>query len=346
MKSAPDEPKVRHSKNGNLWEDILKEDEPSQIKKIIIGISTWVAVATFGILTLAGLLWVAHTLTDASNDTRTLRTWLVYGILAITVVNLAVVFAKKRKKTLFFRYAEKPLKIGVVINTTIFIAVLAGHTISSIQSFSSSTAICQPLKNQINTIQQATVPIATNTSTGTAFAVDDGHTLLTAYHVIKEADKVYANYADGEVGIKVIDTAPELDLALLKISEPQSAHLTLSHTYNVADEIYSNGFPGNTFRAGQASLSRGIVSRYLSNEDLRMNYENIPGGLTMIQTDTAINPGNSGGALVSECGVIGIVVSISSSNSNLQQYGIRSEEGIGFAVTSETAAKRFNLSIR
>lgn len=341
------------TKKNTIWDGILYNDEPSLAKRIGVATLAWIGVFLFGLGSLIGLLTIAGLLTDMSEGRQAIRLWLVYSIFAVLFVGASVRYAKRRRTSLFFGYAISPLQLGVVINVIIFLVALVSAIVSLVYSSENTnnasdngnTVSCRPLKDQISKIQQATVPIATEIATGTAFAVQDGYTLLTAYHVVEGAKKVYANYADGEVSVKVVAAAPELDLALLRISEPQTDYLELSSTYQVGDAVYSNGFPGNTFDAGQASLAGGIVSRYLSNDDLRMNYEDTPKGLAMIQTDAAINPGNSGGALVAECGVIGIVVSVSSSDSSLRRYGIRSEEGIGFAVSAETAAKRFNLHI-
>ena len=334
------------TKESNMWDDILKKKDTPVWKKLLVGMVSWGVVMMFGLVSLVGLLWVAGILTDTSSTTQYLRLWIVYGGLAVFIVGLAVWFAKKKKRVLFFRYARLPLKIGVGINALVLVVALVVSAVYSFDNIDGSGQGCSSLRGQVWKIQAATVPIATDIGTGTGFAVGDGHTILTAYHVIEGAVRVYANYADGEVAMEVIDTAPELDLALLRIDRPQPSFLSLSKKYDIGDEVYVNGFPSNAYDAGQASLSAGIISRYLPNSDLLMNVEGTPDSLSIIQTDAAINPGNSGGALVGECGVVGVVIAVSSADGYLQQYGIRSEEGISYAVSSETAARRFGLAIR
>ncbi len=101
-------------------------------------------------------------------------------------------------------------------------AIATGMWSSTVQSDDDSgdVAVCTSLEDQYNRAIPAVVPIGTNLGTGTAFAVNDATTLLTAYHVIEGATEVYANWTSGRVGIAVVDTAPEFDLALLKIEKP------------------------------------------------------------------------------------------------------------------------------
>lgn len=332
------------AKKSVIWDDILTEKKPTLFKRISISIASWIAVFLFGIILLVALLWLAGLFIMPSSDyVQGLRIFIAYGMVAIAILVLSIRYARKRTDTLFFKYTQAPLKIGIAINILILTTALLLAVVDNVSHINHGG--CRPLKDQLYAIQGATVPIATDIGTGTAFAVSDNNTLLTAYHVVKGAKKVYASYVSGDVSIEVIDMDPSLDLALLRISKPTMSHLKLTDQYDVGEPVYLNGYPGNAFNAGQASLSSGIISRLLNNSDLRLNDKKTPVGLELVQTDTATNPGNSGGALVSECGVVGVMVSVSSSDDILNQYGIRSEQGISYAVASKTAADRFNISI-
>jgi serine protease Do len=159
--------------------------------------------------------------------------------------------------------------------------------------------------------------------------------------VIEGASSIIANYSAGEVKMTVISTAPQYDLALLKIEKPASSFFNLDESYSPTDEVYVYGYPGNSLTAGPPSLSMGIVSRVIDLASLRMTSQDAADGLEIIQTDAAINPGNSGGPLIGSCGVIG-VVSFVSDTSKLHQYlGSVSEQNIGFAISSKTARQAF-----
>ncbi|MFZ1360969.1 MAG: serine protease [Candidatus Saccharimonadales bacterium] len=227
---------------------------------------------------------------------------------------------------------------GFALSATIVIASLATSNQSTVSS-------CSSLGNQYETARSAVVPIATDKGIGTAFAVQNQHTLLTAYHVIEEANEIYANWASGRVNISVKDAAPEYDLALLTIEKPVDNFMVLSSHYETTDMLYALGWPGNAFNAGQASVSGGIVSRTLSNSDLKLNSPETPPGLEIVQTDAAVNPGNSGGPVINYCGVIGVAQSISDSSATHEYIGVVSEQGISYAISSKTAAQRFNLPI-
>ena len=201
--------------------------------------------------------------------------------------------------------------------------------------------VCTTPRQQFNAHGTAIVPIATNLGTGTGFAVNNNTTVLTAYHVVEGADSITANYSAGKVKIEIIDTAPQYDLALLKLDEPTDSFFTLSESYTTADEVYAYGYPGNSLSAGPPSLTTGIISRVIDLASLRMTSQDAANGLEIIQTDAAINPGNSGGPLIGSCGVVGIV-SFISDTSNLHQYvGSVSEQNIGFAISAKTAKTAF-----
>jgi len=211
----------------------------------------------------------------------------------------------------------------------------------NIMSSPGTANVCSSPRQQFNYNSAAVVPIETNLGYGTGFAVLNQTTILTAYHVIEGSSSIKANYASGSIGMTVIDTAPQYDLALLTVDEPTGAYFTLSHNYMAGDEVLAYGYPGNALSAGAPSLSGGIVSRELTTEDLRMTSSDIPSGLVIIQTDAAINPGNSGGPLIGSCGVIGIVSFTSDTGRMSEYFGSVSEQNIGFAISAKTAKSAF-----
>jgi S1-C subfamily serine protease len=166
---------------------------------------------------------------------------------------------------------------------------------------------------------------------GSGVLVDDLGTILTCWHVVKDATTIRVDFADGtESEAAVISTQPENDLAVLQPQvipdNPVPAVLASASTLRVGDQVVAIGSPfGIT-----GSLSSGVVSglgRVFKSDETGQILTNL------IQFDAAVNPGNSGGPLVDRYGeVVGIVTALA--NPTDQRFFI----GIGFAVPIETAA--------
>jgi S1-C subfamily serine protease len=157
---------------------------------------------------------------------------------------------------------------------------------------------------------------------GSGFVWDrDGH-VVTNFHVISEGQRFKVTLADqSEWDAEVIGTAPDKDLAVLKIDAPPDklAPLRLGESADllVGQRVLAIG---NPFGLDQ-TLTIGVVSAL--GRELRS-----PTGRTIrdvIQTDAAINPGNSGGPLLDSSGrLIGVNTAIFSPSG--------ASAGIGFAV--------------
>ena len=324
----------------------LNSKKTSPGASVLLAILGLVAVVLFGVTSLLASLLLAAVFDPGSDSGGSgERYGVVVGFFGLVILLFLMLFMTKKTRSSAFRSTFIiGLWIGVAIYSLIFIygaVSFVNHNIH-IQAGGSG---CTDMGQQLIRLQQATVPIATDKGYGTAFAIDDKGTLLTAYHVIEGADRVFASYASGEVPIEVVQVSPETDLALLRIGSLTNGHIALTSQYAIGDDLYVFGYPGNALTAGQASLSRGVLSRVIDGDDLALNSRSAPAGLEMIQTDAAMNPGNSGGPLVNKCGVVGIVSSQSDMNQLDDYIGIASERGIGFAVSSKTAAQEFNIQI-
>jgi len=146
----------------------------------------------------------------------------------------------------------------------------------------------------------------------------DGY-ILTANHVVEDADEVKVAISDRgrEFTAKVIGKDKLSDVAVLKIDAKDLPAITLadSDQLEVGDIVLAIG---NPFGVGQ-TVTMGIVSA------LGRNGLGFDGYEDFIQTDAAINPGNSGGALIDGAGrLVGINTAIIS--------GSGGNQGIGFAV--------------
>jgi len=166
------------------------------------------------------------------------------------------------------------------------------------------------------------------TGSGSGFVWDrDGH-IVTNFHVIQNADKATVTLSDGTTyEARTIGTAPEKDLAVLKIEAPREKLRPIpiggSRNLRVGQSVYAIG---NPFGLDQ-TLTTGVVSA-LGREI------NSVAGIPIkdvIQSDAAINPGNSGGPLLNSSGrLIGVNTAIYSPSG--------ASAGIGFSIPVDVVA--------
>lgn len=323
-----------------------KEDKKSKRWRRAVGIvGAWVTLPILGL----AMLWLSTILAIAAvnpdeNPIKAAGSVMLNGFTGLVMLSLIILSVWRiRRKVYFFQ-----LMIGLWIGVGLYVCVLVSGIAmyyTAVNGGETSAVACTSPLDKYKQFGNAIVPIGTDTGYGTGIIIDDKGTVLTAHHVIDGAQRVYANLSSGEVGMSVVEAAPEYDLALLRLERFDTNHFGLSSSYSVGDEVLSYGYPGNAFTAGSPSISRGIVSRVLDVADLRMTIQETPDGLELVQTDAAINPGNSGGPLIGRCGVIGIIVSTSDSAGVSEYVGATSEQGIGYAVSAKTAAERFKLPI-
>ena len=164
---------------------------------------------------------------------------------------------------------------------------------------------------------------------GTGFVWDTKGHIVTNFHVIGRGDRFSVTLSDqSDWDAEVVGTAPEKDLAVLRIDAPRELLVPLaigrSSDLIVGQRVLA---VGNPFGLDQ-TLTTGIVSA------LGREIES-PSGRTIrdvIQTDAAINPGNSGGPLLNSAGrLIGVNTMIVSPSG--------AYAGIGFAVPVDTVSR-------
>lgn len=153
----------------------------------------------------------------------------------------------------------------------------------------------------------------------------DGY-IVTNYHVIKGASEVEITLNNNETySADIIGTAPENDVALLKIDAENLEYISFgdSDHINLGEWVLAVGNPFNL----TSTVTAGIISA--KGRDLSESNNTIQ---SFIQTDAAVNPGNSGGALVNTKGeLIGINTAITSRTGSYIGYS--------FAIPSNNVKK-------
>lgn len=160
-------------------------------------------------------------------------------------------------------------------------------------------------------------------SIGSGVITGEDGTVLTAYHNVREVDRIGVRLRDGrslEARLALHD--PFVDLAVLRVVDPPPdlavATLGDPSRLRVGHRLLAIGSPQGL----EQTLTVGVVSalhRTIVTSDGRDIGH-------VIQTDAALNPGNSGGPIFDSSGAaVGIINSISSP--------VRSSSGLGFAVS-------------
>ena len=180
-------------------------------------------------------------------------------------------------------------------------------------------------------------------SLGSGFIVDPKGYIITNYHVIEKADKIYVKLStdpDGETEhgrpAHVIGVDKDTDIAVIKIDAPAplpTVKLGNSDGAQVGDWVLAIGSPFSL----SETVTAGIVSAKNRSID---DPGNGPANQfqRFIQTDAAINPGNSGGPLIDMAGqVIGMNTAIYTQSMGYQ--------GVGFAMPSNVIASVYNMLI-
>ncbi len=160
-------------------------------------------------------------------------------------------------------------------------------------------------------------------SLGSGFIISADGVVITNNHVIKDADEVIVNFADGrKLEAEIVGRDPKTDLAVLRVTPDaplKPLDFAASDDLRVGDWVMAIG---NPFGLG-GTVTVGIISA--RNRNLQSGpYDDF------LQTDAAINRGNSGGPLFDMDGnVVGINTAIISPSGG--------SIGIGFAIPSEIA---------
>ncbi|MCL2218363.1 MAG: trypsin-like peptidase domain-containing protein [Chitinispirillia bacterium] len=172
---------------------------------------------------------------------------------------------------------------------------------------------------------------------GSGFIISEDGMILTNYHVVRNASRLYVNFPDGNrVEGRIVGTDESSDLAV--VSAPVTAGSYRPVEFGNSDKCLIGEWSialGNPFlnfiNDAHPTVTVGVISA------LNRNFAPTEGVYYqgMIQTDASINQGNSGGPLVNADGeVIGInsfIYTGSAANTG--------SVGIGFAIPINRARR-------
>ena len=163
-------------------------------------------------------------------------------------------------------------------------------------------------------------------SSGSGVFFDAQGHILTNNHVIQGAERISVTLDDGQqYDARVVGADPFSDLAVLRIDGVIYPAVPFADPGSVRVGQWVIAIGNALALPGGPTVTVGIVSAL--DRSLQVQRGVTLNGL--IQTDTIINPGNSGGPLLNLAGeLVGINTAV-----------LRGDriEGIGFAVSSETA---------
>ena len=185
-------------------------------------------------------------------------------------------------------------------------------------------------------VMPSVVQITGNDSLGSGIILDTKGDIVTNNHVLAggTAFTVTLSTQGQTFPATVINTFPQGDLAVIKLTDPPSglrpATFADSSKATVGQIVLAMGNPIGL----SSSATNGIVSATGRTVTEPKSDTSAAATLTdMIQTSAPINPGNSGGALVD---LTGAVVGIPTLTAVDQELG-GTFPGIGFAIASNTA---------
>jgi len=170
---------------------------------------------------------------------------------------------------------------------------------------------------------------------GSGFIFNRDGDILTNYHVVEGAQKLFVTLANGtQLEGRIIGVDPQTDLAIIGVKGDNlsCARLGDSEKLLIGEWAIAIGNPFGFFiNDARPTVTVGVISAVDRNfaPSEGVYYQG------MIQTDAAINQGNSGGPLVNALGeVIGINAFIFTGSDNY-----RGSIGIGFAIPIERAKR-------
>ncbi len=220
-------------------------------------------------------------------------------------------------------------KLLLIILLTLFVSNAQAQSYSKLFKKVDPSVVLIKVESKELVTDRATLSkqMITTSGLGSGVVINADGSIMTANHVIADAENIIIEFANGEeVPANVVTSSKDADVALIKLvwipKNMQVATLGDSDATDIGERVMIIGAPYGLSH----SLSTGVIS----GRHIEKNTQNNLVASEFFQTDAAINHGNSGGPVFNMKGdVIGIVSSILSESGGF--------EGIGFAATSNVA---------
>lgn len=177
------------------------------------------------------------------------------------------------------------------------------------------------LQQLLRIVSPAIFKVRTEHGTGSGFSISRRGFGVTSLHIVDNVRKIMVQEHGGkERQARVIQTHPELDLAILSFEGPSLGSLRVgdSTKTGVGDKVVAIGYP--------LDVGLSITPSSISSVDEGQ-------GLPLLHIETLVPPGNSGGPLVNSRGeVIGIT---------FRKDALSGKEGTTLAIPINEARKNF-----
>ncbi|MGM9643371.1 MAG: trypsin-like peptidase domain-containing protein [Eubacteriales bacterium] len=190
----------------------------------------------------------------------------------------------------------------------------------------SSSGVADLVDNVIDGVVTVYVTADEGYGFGSGFVYTDDGYIITNYHVIDGAQKIYVLLYDGrELDAELIDGDELSDVAVIHVTglNIPKLHVGDSDELRVGETVVAIGTPVNLEFAG--TTTQGIISGLNRKVQLFNDAGLLEKTMYLIQTDTKLNHGNSGGPLFNMQGeVIGI--------NTLKHMNLDTGDEMGFAI--------------
>lgn len=199
-----------------------------------------------------------------------------------------------KKKPRFVRFIVWIMAVMLAFST--FAAIFEIYSIPAIEFIKTSAKLSS--QEDIQSYKKTVVEISTGDSKGTGFAISSDGYIVTNHHVIEDALTLSVVFPDnGMFKGQVIESFPDIDLAIIKVDGEDLPYLTLENTY-VLNENESVYFIGNPLAfTGIANKGEILETTLLSDWEQEV-----------YMMDAPVYRGNSGSPVINMDGnVIGIV---------------------------------------
>ena len=161
----------------------------------------------------------------------------------------------------------------------------------------------RPVGQELKPSPSDSLPSRQSKSQGTCFAVTPDGGVLTAYHIVENANEIWVTFWKGQPEKAAVEqSAKTVDIALLRINRKVESYLPLASTRSVGagQHVFTIGFPATPVLGFEPKFTDGSISAL----------SGFRGEASFIQITVPVQPGNSGGPLMNDRGeVLGIITS-------------------------------------